>query len=68
MKGEGLGEEILPNTAHLDCVLGVAWSAVGVGGPEEADGVVAFLDDEHADDLFVAVDDEVPSELVCILG
>jgi hypothetical protein len=66
VQGKCLSEEVLPHTSHLHSELCVPRSSVGVGGAEEADGVVPFLENQHTDNFLVAIDNEVPSELVLV--
>ena len=68
MKSESLGKEIISNAPHLYCKLGVSWTSIGIGGPEEGNWIVSFLQNKHSDDFLVSINNEVASKLVFIFG
>lgn len=68
MERESLGVEVVPDAAHLDSELSVAWPSVGVRGAEEGDRIVPLLQHQHPYNLLIAVDDEVSAVFVRIFG
>jgi len=67
MQRQCLGMHVLTHAAHLNGVRREETTAVLEVRSRKANRIVTFVDNQHSDDLLVAVDYEISSELVHIL-
>jgi hypothetical protein len=62
VEGQGLCEEVIADTPHLDCVACKVPASVGESTSEERDRVVSLSHDKHSYQSFVSIDDEITTE------
>lgn len=67
MECQCLCEEIISNTAHLNCIRCEQTTSVNETWSEESDWVVSLSHDQHTDKTLVAINNEIATELSHIL-
>ena len=67
VKCDGLGKHVITHAAHLHGVRGEEFSTVDEAATLKGHWVVALVHNEHPNDPFITVDDEVAAELVHVL-
>lgn len=68
MEGQGTSVHVFTHTSYLNSILGEVESFVFVPGSFEGDRIVTFLHNQHANDLFISIYDEVPSEFITVFA
>ena len=64
MKRECLSKHVVSDTSHLDSVWCEKLASIDETSSLEGDWIVALVHDEHANDAFVAINDEVATPFV----
>ena len=67
MQGDSLGEHVISNASHLDCIGCEELASIHEAAASEGHRVVPLVHNEHSNDSLVAIDNEVSAKLVHVL-
>jgi hypothetical protein len=62
--GDGLCKHVVPNATHLGGVCREESASIQKTASRERHWIVPLIHDQHANDPFISIDDEVATELV----
>jgi hypothetical protein len=63
VQGQGLCEEVITDTPHLDCIACEVSTSVGESTSEERYWVVSLSHDKHSYQSFISIDDKITTKL-----
>lgn len=64
MQSDSLGKHVVSDTPHLNSIRREELSTIDEAASFESNWVISLVHDEHSDDSFVTIDDEISSEFM----